>query len=307
MTTHQDTGKYRTNMHDQFYTSEHVAKKSVQNIIATVSGCDNTTQPDEYLWIEPSAGTGSFLRQLPTTFTKIGLDIDPKTADIIQQDYLTWNPETSVAAAPPKKGIIVFGNPPFGRQSSLAKAFIAKSCSFANIIAFILPKSFTKPSMYNAFHPRFHLIFNEELEKNAFLLNGDAYDVPCVFQIWEKNATDRPKEEKVAPIGFEYVASSEHLTSTLSTFALRRVGGLAGRCYPLVADTHRSAQSHYFFRFNESVAPLKYHAQIIEKINKHTFPSNTVGPRSLSKSEVNVVLNRIIAEVTASAGTTAAP
>jgi hypothetical protein len=44
-----------------------------------------------------------------------------------------------------------------------------------------------------------------------------------------------------------------------------------------------------------------HHADIIEKINKHTFPSNTVGPRSLSKSEVNVVLNQIIAEATATA------
>jgi len=304
MTTHQDTGKHRTNTHDQFYTSEHVAKQCVQKIIATVSGCDNTIQPDEYLWIEPSAGAGAFLYQLPPSFTKIGLDIDPKTVDIIQQDYHTWNPERALATAlPKKKGVIVFGNPPFGRQSSLAKAFIAKSCSFANIIAFILPKSFTKPSMYNAFHQSFHMIFNEELEKNAFLLNGDAYDVPCVFQIWKKNATDRPKEEKVAPVGFEYVAP----TPTPTTFALRRVGGLAGKCYPVVTDTHRSAQSHYFIRFNESTVPLKYHAQIIEKINKHTFPSNTVGPRSISKSEVNVVLNHIIAEVTGATAATAAP
>jgi len=308
MTTHQDTGKHRTNTHDQFYTSEHVAKQCVQKIIATVSGCDNTIQPDEYLWIEPSAGAGAFLYQLPPSFTKIGLDIDPKTVDIIQQDYHTWNPERALATAlPKKKGVIVFGNPPFGRQSSLAKAFIAKSCSFANIIAFILPKSFTKPSMYNAFHQSFHMIFNEELEKSAFLLNGDAYDVPCVFQIWKKNATDRPKEEKVAPVGFEYVAPTPTPTPTPTTFALRRVGGLAGKCYPVVTDTHRSAQSHYFIRFNESTVPLKYHAQIIEKINKHTFPSNTVGPRSISKSEVNVVLNHIIAEVTGATAATAAP
>jgi hypothetical protein len=159
--------------------------------------------------------------------------------------------------------------------------------------------------MYNAFHPRFHLIYNEELEKNAFLLNGDAYNVPCVFQIWEKNATDRPKEEKVAPVGFEYVAPTP--TPTPTTFALRRVGGLAGKCYPVVSDVHRSAQSHYFIRFNESAVPVKYHAQILERVNKHTFPSNTVGPRSLSKSEVNVVLNRIIAEETATGTATAAP
>jgi hypothetical protein len=289
MTTHQDTGKHRTNTNDQFYTSDAVAKQCVQWIITAVSG------DGDYLWIEPSAGTGAFLRQLPPEFTKIGLDIDPKCDDIIKQDYLIWNPDTAV---PKKKGVIVFGNPPFGKQSSLAKAFIAKSCSFANIIAFILPKSFTKPSMYNAFHPSFHMIFNEELEKNAFIINGGAkYDVPCVFQIWEKRATERPKDEKVAPIGFEYVAPAT------SSFALRRVGGLAGKCYTDTAT--RSTQSHYFIRFNDTVTPV-HHADMIEKINKHTFPSNTVGPRSLSKSEVNVVLNQIIAEA-ATATATATP
>jgi len=285
--THQDTGKHRTNTHDQFYTSDAVAKQCVQWILTA-----DDARYDDCLWVEPSAGTGAFLHQLPPEFTKIGLDIDPKSADIIQQDYLIWNPETAV---PKKKGIIVFGNPPFGRQSSLAKAFITKSCSFANIIAFILPKSFTKPSMYNAFHPRFHLVFSKELDKNAFIINGGAaYDVPCVFQIWEKRATERPKDEKVAPIGFEYIAAAA-ATSTPSptTFALRRVGGLAGKCYTDTAT--RSAQSHYFIRLNDTVSPA-HHAVIIEKINKHTFPSNTVGPRSLSKSEVNVVLNQIIAE-----------
>lgn len=293
MTTHQDTGKHRTNTHDQFYTSDAVAKQCVQWIITAVSVGDGVA-PYDYTWIEPSAGTGAFLHQLPPEFTKIGLDIDPKTNDIIKQDYLSWNPET---ALPKKKGVIVFGNPPFGRQSSLAKAFIGKSCSFANFIAFILPKSFTKPSMYNAFHPRFHMIFNEELDKNAFIINGGAkYDVPCVFQIWEKRATERPKEEKVAPIGFEYIAAAACAATTPSTFALRRVGDLAGKCYTDTAT--RSTQSHYFIRFNDTVSPA-HHADIIEKINKHTFPSNTVGPRSLSKSEVNVVLNQIIAEATA--------
>lgn len=293
MTTRQDTGKYRTNTNDQFYTNERVAKQCFQWIITALNESgETTTPPEDYIWIEPSAGTGAFLHQLPESFTKIGLDIEPKAADIIKQDYLSWNP-TSL----PKKDVIVFGNPPFGRQSSLAKAFIAKSCSFADFIAFILPKSFTKPSMYSAFHSGFHLVFNKELNKNAFIINGGAkYDVPCVFQIWEKKATDRPKEEKVAPIGFAYIAAEAATSPSPSTFALRRVGGLAGKCYSDTAT--RSAQSHYFIRFDESTVPAAYHGAIIDKINNHTFPSNTVGPRSLSKSEVNIVLNQVIQEVT---------
>jgi hypothetical protein len=39
---------------------------------------------------------------------------------------------------------------------------------------------------------------------------------------------------------------------------------------------------------------------IIEKVNQHTFPSNTVGPRSLSKSEANEVLNEVLKELVSS-------
>jgi hypothetical protein len=181
--------------------------------------------------------------------------------------------------------IIVFGNPPFGRQSSLAKAFISKSCEYATVIAFILPKSFTKPSMVRAFDRSFHLLQSTELEKNSFVVNGSPYDVPCVFQIWQKKETERLLEEKIEPRGFGYVKSSEpyHV-------AFRRVGGLAGKCYKH-DGTAFSIQSHYFLTFYEAIEHLD---AIVERINQHTFPSNTVGPRSLSKSEANQVINAIM-------------
>ena len=318
----QDTGKYRKNTSDQFYTSESVAKSCVASIMdwlndeTLLSKKKNTDNKDDNIWIEPSAGTGVFLRQLSSSSSKIGLDIDPKSSDIIKQDYLSWNPDSAITTA---KRVIVFGNPPFGRQSSLAKAFIAKSCSFADIIAFILPKSFTKPSMYNAFHRNFHIVMNKDLEKNAFILNGAKYDVPCVFQIWEKRATPRSKDEKVEPIGFHYVKIDEVVVAPAPSYdiALRRVGGLAGKCYPVETSAsasasasacgciHRSVQSHYFIRFSDTVPPSQY-STIIENINKHTFPSNTVGPRSLSKTEVSVILNKIIHDSIAEAEAEAA-
>ena len=266
----QDTGKQRTNTKDQFYTNDRVAASCVQRII------DALPLTREYLWVEPSAGNGAFLRPLPASYSTIGLDIDPKAKGILSQDYLTWQP--------PMGKIIVFGNPPFGRQSSLAKAFISKSCEYATVIAFILPKSFTKPSMARAFDRTFHLLQSTELEKNSFVVNGSPYDVPCVFQIWQKMETERLLEEKIEPHGFGYVKPSEpyHV-------AFRRVGGLAGKCYP--HGTAFSVQSHYFITFHEAIEHLD---AIIERINQHTFPSNTVGPRSLSKSEANQVINAIL-------------
>jgi len=270
----QDTGKQRTNTKDQFYTNDCVAASCVQRIIKLLP------LTHEYLWVEPSAGNGAFLRPLSASFSTIGLDIDPKEKGILQQDYLTWKP--------PVGKIIIFGNPPFGKQSSLAKAFLSKSCEFATVIAFILPKSFTKPSMYRAFDRSFHLLESTELEKNSFVVNGLPYDVPCVFQIWQKRETDRLLEEKIEPRGFDYVKPNE-----LYHIAFRRVGGLAGKCYKH-DGTAFNVQSHYFLLLHEEV--IKHMDAIVERINQHTFPSNTVGPRSLSKSEVNQVINAILVE-----------
>ena len=260
----QETGKLR-NTKDQFYTNETIAKKCIQEIIDTIPETIN------YFWLEPSAGNGAFLNNI--SFPKLGFDIEPGTIDIQKQDYLTWEPNIS-------KDIIVFGNPPFGRQSSLAKAFISKSCKFAKVIAFILPRSFTKPSMYKVFPLLFHRVYSIELGINSFILNEKPYDVPCVFEIWEKKDIERNVDKKIKPIGFHYV------TNELYDIAFTRVGGKAGQCYEF--GEKRSIQSHYFIKFE------KYDKNIIKKINGHVFPSNTVGPRSLSKCEVNIVLNELI-------------
>lgn len=271
----QDTGKFRTNTKDQFYTSEAVAKSCINHITTMLP------HTSEYLWVEPSAGNGAFLHNIP--YERIGLDLEPNASDIIKQDYLKWSP-------PEGRDIIIFGNPPFGRQSSLAKLFISKSCQFAKVIAFILPKSFTKPSMFNAFDLKFHLTLSIELEKYSFVINNSKYDVPCVFQIWVKKDVDRVVAEKIEPFRFRYVKATEGYD-----VAFRRVGGLAGKCYRANHETPYSIQSHYFIKFDDEVVSLI--DTITEKINAHTFPSNTLGPRSLSKTEANTVINEIIQAV----------
>lgn len=168
--TSQDTGKYRTNTKDQFYTSPSVAKKCIQILISQLHNGElySPVLPiSAYLWVEPSAGNGAFLNSIPDTYDKIGIDIEPRGANILKQDFLTWVPPEQN-----QKPIIIFGNPPFGRQSSLAKAFIAHSYKFAatSVIAFILPRSFVKPSMSSAFDLHFHCIHSSDVERNAFVL-----------------------------------------------------------------------------------------------------------------------------------------
>jgi hypothetical protein len=284
--TKQDTGKFRKNTKDQFYTNVSVATSCIHCLMTKLP---STT---DYAWIEPSAGNGSFLHNIPSTIEKIGFDLEPMAHDIQKQDYLLWEPPPLLK----NKKIVVIGNPPFGRQSSLAKSFITKSCEFATIIAFILPKSFTKPSMFRIFDARFHCIDSVELEKNAFVINGSPHDVPCVFQIWQKMDTNREMDVKVEPRGFTYVKPFCNGSVSLYHIAFRRVGGLAGKCYMYkTAGNEFNIQTHYFIRFDDNIVPYMNH--IIEKINSTIFPSNTVGPRSISKPEANVVINHIISTV----------
>ncbi len=222
-------------------------------------------------WIEPSAGTGVFLDLVPEA---AGYDIDPKHPRVERANFL----ETAVP-----QGAVVYGNPPFGRQASLAKAFIAHAATAASVIAFILPRSFMKPSMQKTFPAEFHLVAMTELGSNSFLVNNEPYDVPCVFQVWKRMTVPRPIEDSPEPEGFAFVKSGEP-----HDMVFRRVGGNAGRCS---APGDHSPQTHYYIKFvDPAVAD-----HVIQESQVHIFPSNTTGPRSLSKAEATRFLNSAIA------------
>lgn len=253
----QDTGKGRNTV-DQFYTRPETAKLCVEILKRHVNHGP---------YIEPSAGTGVFLDLIPEA---IGYDIDPRHPRIQQCDFLSLSvPEHAV----------VFGNPPFGRQASTAKKFIRHASEKADVIAFILPRSFQKPSMQRAFPSSFHLEEQVELPTHSFLVNGSPYDVPCVFQLWKRKDIPRQQAEEIQPIGFQYVRHSDehHL-------AMRRVGVYAGRCS---LPAGQSFQSHYFVKLDN---PEKA-ADVVTASLTYTFPSNTTGPRSLTKSEASLFLS----------------
>jgi hypothetical protein len=272
----QDTGRFRKNTKDQYYTKPTTAKRCVDTILALLP------ETVSFQWVEPSAGAGVFLNNLPQSFEKIGVDLEPKSPNIQQGDFLEWVPPVSA------DGRIFFGNPPFGKQSSLAKSFIKRAAQYGNVIAFILPRSFVKPSMSNAFPLAFHCVHSEELEKNAFEVNGVEYNVPCVFQIWQKKSVNRILVAAVKEDGFEYVKPGQPFH-----IAFKRVGGLAGKCSTDTTSEYNPQYNHFLKLGDEYLPNIK---KIVDVINAHIFPSNTVGPRSLSKSEINEVINRILRE-----------
>jgi len=260
----QETGKKRKATNEQYYTKASVAKECIKLIKETVKNSRT------YQWIEPSAGSGAFLVR-----GCIAMDIEPKHNDVIKQDFLQYTPESA------QEKTLIYGNPPFGRQSSLAKRFIRRAYSFADVIAFILPLSFTKPSMSNIFPVHYHCVASNVLDKDSFEVNGESYHVPCVFQIWMKKETPREREKLIAPEGFSYVKKEDGFD-----FAIRRVGVYAGKAF-LKDSQSFNKQCFYFIKLDDETKIEK----LLEIVNNHIFPSNTVGPRSLSKNEITSVLN----------------
>lgn len=277
----KSTGLKRNN-NEQYYTKEQISKQCI-DLVHTLL-CINSFD----LIIEPSAGTGSFLKGmsfelLDTATTILAYDIDPKYDSIIEQDYLAIDPIKEYANY---KKILVIGNPPFGRQSSLAKKFIKQSCLFANTVAFILPRSFKKQSMTTCFPMDFHKVHESELENDAFLYQDKDYSVPCVFQIWKK-------QESIRPVIIKITESSTYtITKTCtsdSTFAFRRVGVYAGK-FIYTSLNLLSTQSHYFITYNKSITE-----DIQAQLNTiHWETNNTIGPKSISKQELIAKLNVIL-------------
>ena len=272
----QTTGLNRDTI-DKYYTNQNIVTTCIQNIKQHIQ-----LNKDDLL-IEPSAGNGSFINELSSLSSNcLFYDIEPENSSIIKQDYLlldTKNITTNYDK------IHIVGNPPFGRQSSLAIKFIKKSCQFANSISFILPRSFKKSSMQKCFPLHFHLIFEENIQDNAFMVNNELYNVPCVFQIWEKKNVNREVQVVLTPKNYSFVSITDN-----PDIAFRRVGVYAGRIYN-EDISNKSPQSHYFIKFDKKISDT-----IFETLNNIEFTSkdDTVGPRSISKQELIKHYNDII-------------
>ena len=247
---------------DKFYTKEEVVDDILNKIdISKFSSV-----------VEPSAGNGSFSKKIENVYA---YDIEPEDNSIEKKDFFEIDFKTF------KKPILVIGNPPFGRNGSLALSFI-KHCDYADTIAFILPKSFKKISFYNKIPLNFWKIYEEDLPDYSFTFNGKDVNIPCVFQVYEKRKEEREKKKIEQPDYFSFVDKKN------ADLSLRRVGVNAGSCSK---DTDKSKESHYFIKTEKPDLFLKLFNSIDWRHN------NTVGPRSISKIELIEEINKIYRKI----------
>jgi hypothetical protein len=248
---------------DQFYTSENIAKDCYNKYKAYALNKEIT------LLFEPSAGSGSFFNLFPQN-KRLGIDLEPKTNEIKKQDFFDFVP-------PKNKIIATIGNPPFGKNASLAIKFFNKAAEFSKIIAFIVPKSFQKKSIQDKLNVNYHLKLDVDLPKNSFILNGEEYSVPCCFQIWERSKNKRNIQKILLDNDyFEFVKKDD------ADFAVRRVGGRTGKA---MEDISNCAEvSHYFLRLKNNNS-VKNIVNIINNIDFAKIINATAGVKSLSKPE----------------------
>lgn len=241
---------------DQYYTRPDIARTLYQEFL---KHCDDT----QYLVVEPSAGKGAFLEQMPAG--ALGFDLDPKHPKIIHADFLTAKIFTG-------REIAVVGNPPFGRAASMAVRFFNHAATMASVIAFILPRSCRKASVQNRLNENFHLVHEVEVPGNAFLFRDKKYDVPAIFQIWQRGTSPRPlvKVETRHP-DFKFT------TPDLASFAIQRVGARAGRIH---LDFTKSRSSHYFIAGQVANKMLALEPYFVRAAG------NAGGNPSLSKAEI---------------------
>jgi len=186
-----DYSKFTYKDKDQFFTPVETAKYCHNKMLEILA--KNQEKEEEFTYIEPSAGSGNFLKILPENKT-IAVDIEPNCESIIEADYLKWLPTDKTAK------YIVIGNPPFGLRGQMALKFINHSYEFAEYVAFILPQLFESDGKGV---PRkrvigFHLLHSEKLDTNFLEPSGKQIKINCIFQIWSKNhENDTYKVKKI--------------------------------------------------------------------------------------------------------------
>ena len=270
----QSTGKNR-NLADKFYTNSVVVDKCFESIEKYLN-IDN-----EDIIIEPSAGNGSFINSIKSICNNnLFYDLYPENENIIEQDFL----KLDLSFLEKYKNKHFIGNPPFGKQGSIAFKFIKHLSKIASSFSFILPKGFKKESYKNRIPLDFHLLYEEDLPINSFNINNNTYDVPCVFQIWEKKSYNRIKPSKPLPINFKYVKKEEQ-----PDISFRRIGVKAGK---IDKNIEKSIQSHYFIKFDKHI-DIDKTISLLEQIR---FIDNICGNEypSISKPQLTSILNELI-------------
>ncbi|MDE0243304.1 MAG: SAM-dependent methyltransferase [Candidatus Kaiserbacteria bacterium] len=163
---------------DQFYTKPAVARSCIEHVQSVL----NQLEEEPVVFVEPAAGTGSFVVELASLGLPVqAYDIDPQYPRVIKRDFL----QDRIRPRGNRRSRVVVGNPPFGKRGSVALAFLNRSLYWASVVGLILPRQFMKYGTQKQVSSAAHLVLQETLPPHSFSTAvRDSVDIGCVFQVW---------------------------------------------------------------------------------------------------------------------------
>jgi len=259
---------------DKFYTIPQISKKCIESV-----GLIYDWSKWE-LVVEPSAGNGSFFNVIPSD-KKIGIDISPENQDIIEQDFFTYKPPSSI------KDILVIGNPPFGKVSSLAIKFFNYASNWATVIAFIIPRTFRRISVHNKLNQNFHLVFDEDIPTNPCSFTPRMM-VKCCFQIWEKREEKREFHDlPTSHIDWDFIdfgpkdSNGQPTPPDGADFAIRAYGGKCGEIVKINLQTLRPKSWHWIKSKIDMTLLINRFKNLDYSLSFNTARQNSIGKGEL--------------------------
>jgi hypothetical protein len=266
---------------DKFYTIQSYSKHCIDKVFELYDKANFD------LIVEPSAGNGSFYNQLNSD-NKIGIDISPESTNITKMDFFEYTPPHNM------NNILVIGNPPFGKISSIAIRFFNHAAEWSNVIAFIIPRTFRRPSVQNKLNNMFHLVYDEEVSTNPCCFTPKMM-VKCCFQIWVKKDIERPyidlptKHPDWEFLSFGPLDDKKQPTPPNGAdFALRAYGGKIGEIKKDVLNLR--PKSWHWIKSNIEIEEL---IQIFNKLD-YSDSLNTARQNSMGRGELVRLYNDFI-------------
>ena len=267
------TSRYKPGGLDKYYTKPDIAR-DLSTLLAGFLVAHDLQSSFERI-IEPSAGAGAFLEPMRAFGAPItAIDIEPDHPSVQNTDFFDFrNSERA----------LLVGNPPFGHASHLAVKFFNHAAeNGAQIIAFVLPRTFRKRSVQNRLNSSLHLAREYEVPARAFLLGGQEHDVPCIFQIWIRSNELRSIRTVQSSAWIEFTRPED------ADHAMRRVGRRAGDI--LCGTDHSRSTTHFFKVTHPAVLEVLRENDEIKELSQCT-----AGAHSISKSEIREIVDREMA------------
>ena len=258
---------------DQFFTKFVVVDQCIDFFLSKYSWDDFN------IVVEPSAGTGSFFYKIPAT-KRIGIELDPRLCadhpSFIRDSFYNWSTKN--------KKVAVIGNPPFGTQNSESVKFFNHAAKFADVIAFIIPRTWENTSIQNRLDLNFSLLDSLILDNKCF--EGEkSTSVRCCFQIWKRMEKPRKKVKEAITHNdwqfLKYTGSGNDLHPPADAdFVVLAYGSNPGQ---MSDDLYRwRPKSVHFIKSNIDVEELKFRFASLD----FTSSDNSARQSTLGKAKL---------------------